>query len=69
LVDRGQYVACESTFYRVLKAENQLRHRRAERPPKPRSKPRALCATAPVELFSWDITYCTPSQRSPPARG
>jgi transposase InsO family protein len=57
LVDRGQYVACESTFYRVLKAENQLRHRRAERPPKPRSKPRALCATAPAELFSWDITY------------
>jgi putative transposase len=57
LVDRGQYVACESTFYRVLKAENQLRHRRAERLPKPRSKPRALYATAPVELFSWDITY------------
>lgn len=57
LVDRGQYVACESTFYRVLKAENQLRHRRAERPPKPRGKPRALCATAPTELFSWDITY------------
>jgi putative transposase len=52
-----------------LKAENQLRHRRAERLPKPRSKPRALCATAPAELFSWDITYRTPSQRSPPARG
>lgn len=57
LVDRGQYVASESTFYRVLKAENQLKHRGAERPPKPRSKPRALCATAPDELFSWDITY------------
>jgi putative transposase len=69
LADRGQYVASESTFYRVLKAENQLKHRRAERPSKPRSKPRALCATAPAELFSWDITYRTPSQRSPPARG
>lgn len=57
LVDRGQYVASESTFYRVLKAENQLKHRGAERPAKPRSKPRALCATAPDELFSWDITY------------
>jgi len=57
LVDQGQYVACESTFYRVLKAENQLKHRGAERPAKPRSKPRALSATAPAELFSWDITY------------
>lgn len=57
LVDRGEYVASESTFYRVLKAENQLRHRRAENPAKPRNKPRALCASAPDELFSWDITY------------
>lgn len=57
LVDRGQYVASESTFYRVLKAESQLRHRGAERPSKPRSKPRSLSATAPDELFSWDITY------------
>ena len=57
LVDRGQYVASESTFYRILKAENQLKHRGAEKPSKPRSKPRALCAVAPGELFSWDITY------------
>ena len=57
LVDQGQYVASESTFYRVLKAENQIKHRGAERPAKSRSKPRALCATAPGELFSWDITY------------
>jgi putative transposase len=57
LVDRGQYVASESTFYRVLKAANQLKHRGADKPSKPRSKPRALCAMAPGELFSWDITY------------
>lgn len=57
LADHGQYVASESTFYRVLKAENQLAHRGAERVAKPRSKPRALCASGPAELFSWDITY------------
>ena len=57
LVDRGQYIASESTFYRVLRAENQLQHRRAERPAQPRHKPRALSATAPDQLFSWDITY------------
>lgn len=57
LVDQGEYVASESTFYRVLKAENQLNHRGAEKPAKPRHKPRALAATAPGQLFSWDITY------------
>ena len=57
LADRGQYIASESTFNRVLKAQHQLRHRGAERPPQKRIKPRALCALAPDELFSWDITY------------
>lgn len=57
LADQGQYIASESTFYRVLSAECQLRHRGAERPKQRRSKPRALCATAPNQLFSWDITY------------
>ncbi len=40
-----------------MRAEHQLTHRRTERPAQNRSKPRALCATAPDELFSWDITY------------
>ena len=57
LADRGQYIASESTFYRVLKAENQITHRGAERPAQRRHKPRALSATMPNELFSWDITY------------
>ena len=57
LADRGHYIASESTFYRVLKAHHQLQHRSAERPRQQRNKPRALCATAPNELFSWDITY------------
>jgi putative transposase len=57
LADQGEYVASESTFYRVLKNANQLKHRSANKPAKARSKPRALCATAPGELFSWDITY------------
>lgn len=52
LADAGQYIASESTFYRVLKVENQLQHRGAERPKQQRSKPRALCATAPKQLFS-----------------
>lgn len=57
LADEGRYIASESTFYRVLKAEEMLRHRGAEKSRQARSKPRALHATAPNQLFSWDITY------------
>ena len=57
LADRGQYLASESTFYRVLRAENQCQHRGAERSAHKRHKPRALCATAPNQLYRWDITY------------
>ena len=57
LADQQRYIASESTFYRVLRAANQLQHRRAERPAQVRSKPKALCAVAPNQLYSWDITY------------
>ncbi|MGH8336189.1 MAG: hypothetical protein ACRETL_05055 [Gammaproteobacteria bacterium] len=57
LADQGRYVASESTFYRVLRAENQLAHRRPERAAQKRSKPRAVCATEPNQLYSWDISY------------
>lgn len=57
LADQGRYIASESSFYRVLKAANQLKHRRSERPAQPRTKPKALVATAPNQLYSWDISY------------
>ena len=57
LADQQRYVASESTFYRVLREENQLAHRRAERVARKRSKPRAACATQSNRLYSWDITY------------
>jgi len=57
LADQGSYLASESTFYRILREEKQLAHRRSERPAQTRTKPRAVCATAPNQLYSWDITY------------
>ena len=57
LADQGRYLASESTMYRVLKQANQLAHRRLERAPQKRSKPRALAAYAPNQIYSWDITY------------
>ena len=57
LAERGEYIASESSFYRILKAEDQLAHRHSSRVPTPRAKPKALTATAPNQIFSWDITY------------
>lgn len=57
LADQGTYVASESTFYRILRAAGLVKHRQAARPVQERSKPRAICATAPNQLYSWDITY------------
>lgn len=57
LADQGRYLASESTFYRVLRGANQLAHRRSERPAQGRTKPKAICATAPNQVYSWDITY------------
>ena len=57
LADQQRYIASESTFYRILRQENQLAHRRPERASQKRSKPRAACATQPNQLYSWDITY------------
>jgi putative transposase len=57
LADRGIYIASESTFYRIMREENLVTHRQAARPAQERSKPRAICATAPNQLYSWDITY------------
>ena len=57
LADQGRYVASESTIYRVLRREKQLRHRRLERQPRKRALPRALVATGPNQVASWDITY------------
>lgn len=56
LADRGQYVASESSFYRVLKAEELLTPRGRAKP-RCVAKPRALTATAPNQVYSWDITY------------
>ncbi len=57
LADQGIYVASESSFHRVLRDAGLTRHRHAVRPKQERRKPRALSATAPNQLYSWDITY------------
>ena len=57
LADQGIYLASESTFYRVM-AEADQNHRRG-RAHKPRRVPlpTSHTATAPNQVWSWDITY------------
>jgi transposase InsO family protein len=56
LADRGEYVASESTFYRVLREAGELVHRGHARPRKSR-KPDEHIARAPNKVWAWDITY------------
>jgi len=56
LADRGVYVASESTFYRVLRAEQLDERRGRMRTPTKRPRPQHV-ATAPWQVASWDITY------------
>jgi len=56
LADQGIYLASEATFYRVLKQESLLAHRRRSKKPS-HKKPKPLTAKAPNQVWSWDITY------------
>jgi len=55
LLDEGTYHCSERTMYRVLAAQDEVRERRAQRRHPICSAP-ALLATAPHQLWSWDIT-------------
>jgi putative transposase len=55
LADRAVYVASESTFYRILKGAGQMTYREPSKPAA--ARPRELTATAPCQVWSWDITY------------
>jgi putative transposase len=57
LLDKGIYLASESSFYRLLKAHNQLHHRGRSQAPKKKAKPTSFAATGPNQVWSWDITY------------
>lgn len=56
LADDGKYVASESSFYRILRAEDLLTHRLKSQP-RTHKKPEELMAISPNQIWSWDITY------------
>jgi len=56
LADQGIYIASESTFYRVLKKNGQLKHR-GKAKPRTVKKPEPYVATGANQVWTWDITY------------
>jgi len=55
LLDEGRYLASERTMYRILAGAQEVRERRAQLRHPAYAAPELL-ATAPNELWSWDIT-------------
>lgn len=55
LLDEGIYYCAERTMYRILAAHAEVRERRAQRRRPVYAAPELL-ATAPNQLWSWDIT-------------
>lgn len=56
LADQGQYLGSESSFYRLLRQANMNHHRQPSRPAT-HTRPRPQTATAPNQVWTWDITY------------
>ena len=56
LADEGKYLASESTFYRILREEKMQNHRGRSQAPGKNPKPTSFTATAPNQVWMWDIT-------------
>lgn len=57
LADEGTYIASESTFARILRAEGQAEHRGRAKPPQASRAPTTHVAHAPGQVWCWDMTY------------
>ena len=56
LADIGEYIASESTFYRILRDANQLTHRLVSKAAK-HKRPTAYEAHMANQVWCWDISY------------
>jgi putative transposase len=57
LADEGVYVASEASFHRVLRAHGQMTRRGRARPPRTCGPPSTHVATAPGQVWCWDVTF------------
>lgn len=56
LADKGEYIASESTFYRILREAKLLAHRGKAKPGSPRPLSTHI-AVEPNKVWTWDITW------------
>ena len=56
LADEGLSVASEASFHRVLRDHGQVRRRGRARPPRTVGPPSTHVATAPGQVWCWDVT-------------
>ena len=57
LADQGRYLASESSFYRILRANGLQHHRGRAKSPVKREPPTSYQASASCEVWTWDITW------------
>jgi transposase InsO family protein len=57
LADSGEYIASESSFYRVLRDAEQVQRRGAAKAPRTVTQPKGFQVTGPNQVWSWDITF------------
>ena len=57
LADEGVYLASESSFHRVLRAEGQTSRRGRAKAPRASRPPTTHVATGPNQVWCWDMTY------------
>jgi transposase InsO family protein len=58
LLDKGIYIASESSFYRVLSEYGQNNHRGRAQARTARALPETFEASGPNQVWTWDISYC-----------
>lgn len=56
LAEKGLYIGSESTLYRLLRSAGLLTHRSKAKAPV-RERPEEMKATAPNQVWTWDISY------------
>ncbi len=63
LADQGEYIASESSFYRILNDAEQLHHRGRSKAARGRKAPTTHTAQGANEVWTWDISYLPTSVR------
>lgn len=57
LADQGEYIASESSFYRILREADEQHHRGRSQPPRAPASPPRHRADGPRQVWSWDISW------------